>query len=162
MSKIKETIEVKCPRFYALHHAERFFSVHRRGVTPDTVSLRVDFAKLKLPGASEARHDVAVRHQLWGEPGKDQALNISWDPHDATVPSFSGTLRAAERDGGSTLTLDGEYKPPLGVAGAAFDLVAGRRIASATIRTLLEEMKEFIESDFQIARATDLAESPKE
>jgi len=162
VSKIKESIEVACPRYYALHHAERFFTVHRRGVSPGTISLRVDFSRLKLPGASQARHDVQVEHKLSGQPGKDQLLNLAWDPRDPTVPSFTGTLSAAENDGTTILALDGSYSPPLGVAGAAFDVVAGRRIASATIRTLLEEMKEFIESDFQTALSTDLASSPKE
>jgi hypothetical protein len=162
MRTIAETIEVSCPSYYALRHAERYFSIHRRGVAPDTISLRVDFSRLKLPGATEARHDVHVKYELSGKPGELQELRLSWDPDDAMVPRFAGTLRCSEDDGETILTLDGAYKPPLGVAGAAFDLVAGRHIASATMRALLEDMKRFIESDFQTARSTELASSPKE
>jgi hypothetical protein len=164
MSKLTETIEVDCAPFYALHHAERYFTVHRRDVTPGTISLHVDFSKLKLPGGSQARHDVRVKHELVKESGKPDELAISWDPDDRTVPSFHGRLRAeAAGDEGKTLfLLDGSYTPPLGVAGAAFDLVVGRRIASATISALLEELKGFVESDYRTARATNLADSPKE
>ena len=162
MSKISERIEAACPAYYVLHHAERYFTVHRRDVAPGTISLRVDFSKLKLPGATQARHDVRVKHELIGEPGKAQVLKIWWDPQDSTVPSFAGKLSCSEAGGRAILALDGEYAPPLGIAGAAFDLVAGRRIATATIRTLLEDMKRFIESDFRTARSTEFASSPKE
>jgi hypothetical protein len=159
---ITETIEVSCPSYYALRHAERYFSIRRRGVAPDTISLHVDFSRLKLPGATEARHDVLVKHELSGKPGEDQELRLSWDPDDAVVPSFVGTLRCSEAGGKAMLTLNGAYKPPLGAAGAAFDLVAGRHIALATMRALLEDVKQFIESDFQTALSTELASSPKE
>jgi hypothetical protein len=162
MSKLTETIEVKCPAYFALHHAERYFSVHRRGVTPGTIALRVDFSRLKLPGTSQARHDVRVEHKLLTEGGRSR-LSISWNPHDRVVPSFAGTLHCKEAaPGKAILTLEGTYDPPFGIAGAAFDLVAGRRIASATMQTLLEDIKEFVEVDFETARLTSLASAPKE
>jgi len=162
VSNLKETIEVECPTFYAMHHAERFFTVHRRDQTPGTLTLRIDLSSLKFPGTGQARHDVRVTHELVEEQGKKK-LALSWDPEDQTVPRFTGTLAASEKDGGkTTFTLDGTYTPPLGVAGAAFDLVVGRKIASATARALLEDIKRFVESDFQTALATNLASSPKE
>lgn len=162
MSDLKETIDVECPTFYAMHHAERFFTVHRRNHIPGVLTLRVDLSSLKLPGSSQVRHDVRVTHELIGEQGKKK-LALSWDPEDQTVPRFTGTLTSSgEEPGKTTLTLAGSYKPPLGVAGRAFDLVVGRKIASATIRSLLEDIKQFIDSDYQTAKATDLASSPKE
>jgi len=126
------------------------------------LTLRVDLSSLKLPGSSEARHNVRVKHELTEKDGA-KTLALSWDPQDRTVPRFAGTLSAGEKDpGATTLTLEGAYTPPLGVAGAAFDLVAGRKIASATAHGLLEDIKEFIESDYRTARATNLASSPKE
>src|SRR5579871_172023 len=129
MSNLKETISVKCPRHYIMHHAQRYFTVHRRDVTPGTIALWVDLSSLKLPGATRARHDVRVEQQLVQSPGGPGTLNLSWDPGDATVPRFAGTLDSAEGDdGNTTLTLEGRYEPPLGVVGAAFDAVVGRRI----------------------------------
>ncbi|MGC1380764.1 MAG: hypothetical protein WA814_07045 [Candidatus Baltobacteraceae bacterium] len=162
MSNLTETIDVECAPFYAMHHVERFFTTPRRDHVPGMLTLRIDLASLKLPGTSQARHDVRVTHSLVEEDGKPK-LAISWDPDDQTVPRFSGTLSTQEKAAGlTTLTLDGAYTPPMGIAGAAFDLVAGRKIAAATARALLADMKQFIESDFQAARATNLASSPKE
>ncbi len=163
MSKIRETIGVACPMHYIMNHAQRFFTVHRRDVTPGTIALRVDLSALNLPGAAQARHDVHVEHELRREPGKPGEIAVSWDPADRTVPSFAGTLHCSEGGEGETiLALDGEYEPPLGVAGAVFDLVVGRRIAAATLQALLEDIKRFVEADFKTALSTNLADSPKE
>ncbi|MBV9056250.1 MAG: hypothetical protein JO078_08580 [Candidatus Eremiobacteraeota bacterium] len=163
MSELKETIKVKCPRHYVMHHAERYFSVHRRDVAPGTIALKVDLSSLKLPGATQARHDVRVQHQLVGKGGEPDALSLSWDPEDKTVPRFAGMLESAQADAGnSILILEGAYEPPFALVGAAFDAVVGKRIASATLRSLLEDMREFIEKDFQTALATNLADSPKD
>jgi hypothetical protein len=162
VSNLKETIDVSCPTFYTMYHAERFFTAHRRDFTPGVLRLRVDLSKLKLPGTGQAVHDVRVQHALI-EANDSKRLALSWDPEDQTVPRFSGTLSCAPKDAGvTTLILEGAYLPPLGVAGAAFDLVVGRKIAAATAHGLLEDLKQFIESDFQTARATNLASSPKE
>lgn len=162
-SDLKETIDVACPTFYALHHAERFFTLERRDHTPGVLTLRVDPSSLKLPGSSQARHEVRVLHEMREIKG-EKKLALAWDdPQDQTVPRFAGTLTAGEKEPGiTTLTLEGGYEPPLGVAGKAFDLIVGRKIASATARALLVDLKQFIESDYEAAKATKLASSPKE
>lgn len=162
MSSIRESIDVDCPTHYVMQHALRFFTVRRRDVAPGTISLRVDLSNLNLPGTAEARHTVSVCHDLVADAGTPGVLELSWDPEDRTVPSFKGTLRCEGGDGRSALTLEGEYKPPLGVAGAVFDLVVGRRIASATLQSLLSDIKTFVEADFQTALSTNLADSPKD
>jgi hypothetical protein len=162
MSDLKESIDAECSTFYALHHAERFFSVHRRDRTPDTLMLRVDLSSLGLPGASRAYHEVRVMHEMTEKEGK-KGLALAWDPQDETVPRFRGTLTCGEKAPGvTTLTLEGAYTPPLGVAGKAFDLIVGRKIAAATARALLEDIKQFVEADYKTAKATNLASSPKE
>jgi hypothetical protein len=162
MSDLKEAIDVACPTFYALHHAERFFTVHRRDRTPGVLTLRVDLSSLGLPGSSQALHEVSVTVEPTEEQGQKR-LAITWDPKDKSVPRFSGALKSGEQAPGTTrLTLEGTYTPPLGVAGKAFDLVVGRKIAAATARALLEDIKQFVESDFATAKATNLASSPKE
>ena len=147
---------------YVMQHVLRFFTVRRRDVAPGTISLHVDLSNLNLPGSAQARHTVSVRHALLAEPGTPGVLELSWDPEDRTVPSFKGTLRCEGGDGKSALALEGAYKPPLGVAGAVFDLVVGRRMASATLQSLLSDIKTFVEADFQTALSTNLADSPKD
>ena len=162
MSNLNQTIEVECPTFYTLHHVERFFTVARRDHKPGTLTLRLDLSSLKVPGSSQASHTVKVAHEIVGEKGAKR-LGLSWDPQDQTVPRFEGTLSCAATEPGKTaITLDGTYTPPLGVAGKAFDLVVGNRIATATANALLEDIKTFVESDYKTAAATNLASSPKD
>jgi len=49
----------------------------------------------------------------------------------------------------SLLELVGEYEPPLGAAGKAFDLLAGSRIASQTARYLLAEIAGELEQRYR-------------
>jgi hypothetical protein len=162
MSNLKETIEAQCPTFYALHHVERFFTVARRDRVPGTLTLRLDLSSLKLPGSSQASHTVKVKHEIAGEEGA-RRLVLAWDPRDQSVPRFEGTLSCAPAEPGKTIiTLEGTYTPPLGVAGKAFDLVVGNKIAAATAQALLADIKAFVESDYQTAAATNLASSPKD
>lgn len=68
---------------------------------------------------------------------------ITWEPEPGGVyPTFEGTLTAREHhsDGGTVLELDGNYKPPLGAAGAAFDKLLGHRLATDTAQEFLMEL----------------------
>lgn len=69
-------------------------------------------------------------------------LDISWHPVSGPYPSFQGKLFAWRGDNSSCrLEIEGSYKPPGGVAGAAFDAVLGHRIAAETIQDLLTRFK---------------------
>jgi hypothetical protein len=163
MSKVRETLNVRCPLHDLVHHAERYFSVHRRGQTPGMFNLNVDMSKVGLPGNAQVRHDVRVHYKVSKGNDRPDAILLSWDPNDRFVPTFKGAISGARLEGGeSALTLEGEYDAPFGAAGAVFDAVLGRRIASVTAKALLQDMKEFIEPDYQMALATNLASSPKE
>ena len=88
---------------------------------------------------------------------------MTWDPDDRFVPKFAGALSGERVEaGGSRLTLEGRYDAPFGAAGAVFDAILGRNIAAVTANALLQDMKEFIEADYQTALSTTLASSPKE
>jgi hypothetical protein len=160
MSTMKESILVDCPMHDIIVLAERYFSAHRRGQEPGTVTLVVDLADLRIPSQVQARHNVHVAYRASRD---SDVLKIAWDPQDSMIPKFAGVLHA-ERSFGfhTTLTLEGRYHPPLGVLGAAFDALVGKRIASATGYALLQDIKAFIESNYKQALATTLASSPKE
>jgi hypothetical protein len=163
VSTLRENIDVKCPTHYLIHHAERYFTVHRRGQTPGTFSLTVDMSKVGLPGNVQARHDVRMLYKVSEGANHQDAIVLTWDPDDRFVPKFAGALSGERLEGGeSRLTLEGQYNAPFGPVGAAFDVILGRRIAAATANALLQDMKEFIESDYQMALSTTLASSPKE
>ena len=163
MGALNERIDIQCPRHYLIHHTERYFTVHHRGQTPGTFGLTLDLSKVGIPGKLQARHDVRMRYSISKGPDGHDVIYLTWDPDDRMVPRFSGTLAdACAGDGRSFLTLEGAYDAPFGAVGSVFDAVMGRRIGAATARALLHDIKLFVESDYQIALATSLAESPKE
>jgi len=162
-ARIKENTLVDCPLHEVMYYAERYFSVHRRGQQPGVFTLSIDSTSLKIPGHVEARHDVKVAYELKGDPGHPDAISLAWDPQDKIMPKFAGVLHAERREAAHVmLILEGEYTPPFGIVGAAFDAVLGQRIASATAAALLQDIKTFIESTYGDARQTTLASSPKD
>lgn len=73
-------------------------------------------------------------------------LDVSWEPKDGgPYPTFNGTLSVAEDAvGWSRIEIDGTYRPPFGVAGAAFDAAVGQRLAQGTATELLAELKRIL------------------
>jgi hypothetical protein len=111
--------------------------------------------RLRVPvnGASERLSiDREVRIEAWRDRD-DQNLNdlirIRWTPEGSVVfPKFVGTLLVwGESDPNiSYIELDGDYKPPLGIAGELFDETIGHRIAQSTARELLRDLERGIEA----------------
>jgi hypothetical protein len=75
------------------------------------------------------------------------AFEIGWTAGTRFFPDFRGTLRLRIASVDETqLSLEGEYRPPLGTAGAVFDALVGRRIARATMRDLLDRLAAAMEA----------------
>jgi hypothetical protein len=85
-----------------------------------------------------------------GEPERGPSLirvPISWRvPGSGAFPQFRGFFEIRPCDGLACIALLGYYQPPFGVAGRAFDAVAGHRIANATIAQLLAEVADALSS----------------
>jgi hypothetical protein len=105
-----------------------------------TIALRLPLGDLRV------EHDVEVR--LAPKPGYTgyKLLDVSWTPKPAgAYPAFAGTLSVADEGAGwSRIELDGTYKPPFGLLGAAFDAAVGHRIAEATATELLAQLKRIL------------------
>ena len=79
----------------------------------------------------------------------DQRLYVEWKPKEgAPLPHFFGELilRAEPECKGSVLEISGDYVPPFGVPGHAFDLFVGQRIATATAKNVLRKIAVDIEA----------------
>ncbi|HTX59886.1 MAG TPA: hypothetical protein VMH02_09420 [Verrucomicrobiae bacterium] len=113
---------------------------------PDRVRLRVPLSGIGEGPALQKEVEVVYR----SKPGApDHAWNVRWKADGRFYPDFDGTL-AVERDdrtGDDALVLAGEYEPPLGAAGKAFDAVLGARIASATAREFLRAIAQQMEQE---------------
>jgi len=132
---------VRCPFSVAHDYAEDFFADASRGV-----ELRVpvrDAGHLRRPVRL-----VAGRRRDEDEPGRvHDALDIDWSAETHFFPDFHGTLTLRIDSVETTrLTLEGTYEPPFGPFGVAFDMVAGRRIARATLSDLLRRLGDAMEA----------------
>jgi hypothetical protein len=107
--------------------------------------LRVAIADLIV----ERSADLVLKHAR-DYPGYE-IMDIEWRAHDGGLyPVFCGTLSVENVTGNyCRLDLDGSYVPPLGLAGAVFDAVAGHKIALATARELLDDIRIGFEFAFQ-------------
>lgn len=142
MAEIHEFVSVRCPFDRASTYLERFFRLLPSDGDAGVLSLRVHLADLVI------EHDVDVKLGRAREIPAFTVLDIEWDPkNDGPYPHFTGTLTASdEAVGWSRIDLDGEYKPPLGPVGAAFDAAFGHGIAVKTAQELLARLKSELEN----------------
>ncbi|HTD33422.1 MAG TPA: hypothetical protein VK665_07175 [Candidatus Elarobacter sp.] len=135
MSTIHEYTTVRCP-FDEV--PDRLYAHFDGGEA--TMPLRVRIGELKV--------ERDVDFHLSSKPAYPgyKLLDVSWAPKDGgPYPSFAGTLSVAEDAiGYSRIEIDGEYRPPFGIAGAAFDAAVGHRIAQGTATELLDEIKRIL------------------
>jgi hypothetical protein len=134
---------------------------------PELARERLLACLAKLPGGSDGHatlhlvagsaprglhleHDVDATFAPAQDPrGLEFRLGIAWKPTGTRLlPEFKGVVRFQyDEDYGHTwLRIEGDYEPPLGAAGSAFDAVAGQRIARTTLRALLDEFRTVVES----------------
>lgn len=106
-----------------------------------------------LASGNGLHKDVLVSYAMGADPMHfDEPWRIHWIPAGGgPYPTFDGelTIRADQDYPTSIIELTGSYKPPLGIAGAAFDAVAGSRIATATAQTLLRQLGDAMESRYR-------------
>lgn len=89
----------------------------------------------------------------------EPAWKIHWTPEPGGIyPSFEGTLSAqrSEIDDATVLELAGEYIPPLGAAGEAFDHLMGRKLTSQTAHDVLENLAEAMRAQYALDEAREI------
>ena len=150
MSTILERRVVHCP--YQRSRTQLEQMLREPAETGKSETLRLDAPMGSTNGASLHR-DVTVTYGSATDPMHfDQPWRVHWEPRaGGPYPDFDGmlTVRADETYRTSLLELKGEYKPPLGVAGAAFDALMGWRVASATAQALLQKLAADIEEHYR-------------
>lgn len=102
---------------------------------------------------SSIQREVLASYSAGADPmHMDEPWKVHWTPKGGgPYPDFDGelTVRADEDYDTCVLELRGDYKPPGGVAGQAFDAMVGSRIASATARELLSSIGREIQSRYE-------------
>lgn len=140
MTHVFERLVLHCPYVRAREYLRESLESAADNGTVQTLPLT---ATLRfVPGALEK--NVLVRYERSRDPLHfDEPWQVSWTPENGgPYPDFSGelTVRADDTYQGAVLELSGDYAPPLGAPGKAFDMVLGARIASSTARGLLQSI----------------------
>jgi hypothetical protein len=82
--------------------------------------------------------------------GLEHGVVVAWSPAgEGPFPQFHGTLSIAAKNPKScTMSLKGDYEPPLGPIGKAFDRAVGHKLAESTADDLLKVICDRVELDF--------------
>ncbi|MGZ3499587.1 MAG: hypothetical protein ACXVAK_18840 [Vulcanimicrobiaceae bacterium] len=152
MTRIDERVHLRCPYVRAREYMhEMLQQVVWESILPQSLQLTAT-----LPVANiELAKDVSVEFAPAADatPG-EEGWEVRWTPQAGGIyPSFEGklTLRPDEDYGFPILELAGEYAPPLGVVGLAFDAAVGHTIASETARHLLAGIASGIVARYRIS-----------
>ena len=150
MQTIRDRIEVDCPFSTAIDSAQTYLShlarvdggrVLRLPVPVPRVRRRLDLAWTVYASATldRDRTDPARCHD---------ALWIRLRPkRGVPFPDVAVLLTARPSHGHTMLHLTAEYEPPFGLAGAAIDRIAGRRVTENAMLGLLAEVKRALEAE---------------
>jgi hypothetical protein len=159
MTEVYGTTTVNAPYSVALDSI-----VRRLRVKKHRLKLSVPLAKLGFGANLGIDRDVDVAfvplHGHKGERLLHDELQFVWEPAGGgPFPTFTGSLKMHPLGLKTEIVLSGEYKPPLGLVGEAFDAVIGKRIAEATAKMLLEMLQQELEADFSAVKET-IEETP--
>jgi len=135
MSELHAFVTVHCPFEDAREHLYERFQDGR-----GTISLGI------VVGDVRVETGVRISFRDKADYTGYHIIDVSWKPaNGGPFPEFHGTLSIAQDAiDWSRIDLDGAYRPPFGLAGAAFDAVLGHRIAEATANHLLAKLKEML------------------
>ena len=145
MGNIHERRCVGIPFEHASEYLDRYMhDVIWDGAGHLVLSVVVPVERLGFDRRIEISKAVTVRFSPATEDGSaDHMTAISWEPEGrGPFPQFNGCigLQPDQLPEHCQLVLDGEYDPPLGIAGDVFDAIVGKHIARMTIRNLLDEI----------------------
>ncbi|HEX3464347.1 MAG TPA: hypothetical protein VHS78_09905 [Candidatus Elarobacter sp.] len=146
LSRVVVERVARCPFSVAHDYAEEFLrDIDERGAEV-RVRLR-DFIPTRRGKVRRRVRIVFERRLDETEAGRPHdAVALHWSAGTRLFPDFHGTLRLRIASVDETLlTLEGEYRPPLGPFGTLFDVLVGRRIARSTMRELVGRIAKALE-----------------
>jgi len=158
VSKLFERVYVDVPPAQAARRVVDYLR-ERGNSDGDTARLPLRLA-LSLPGRDTPvafeKNVIATFAPVSQTSDMGSHYRVAWTPEGGgPFPLFGGTLSIGGDEDYQhfSLSLAGDYEPPLGIAGDAFDALAGRFIARATSRDLLGRMRDGIEAAFEADEA---------
>jgi len=111
-------------------------------------------------GRSRLRRDVTLSFGIQTDVAEDgrvhDELRVQWASGSRLLPDFNGSIRFRIDGERTRVLVDGTYAPPFGAFGTAFDRIAGRTIARASVQDLADRIAEHLtrrEAGWRIAHA---------
>lgn len=153
MSAIRERRCANVPFASAGEYLEQYIhDVVSDGGGRIMLSVAVPIERLGIDRRIEVSRMVSVRFVKPEDPQlAAQLTGISWEPDKGgPYPQFTGSIRleADENADRCCIMLEGEYDPPFGVVGDAFDALVGKHIARTSVRNLLDEISIIMETSY--------------
>ena len=143
MTPIAEKQLVRAPLASAHRFVHAFMADHR--------APKGNGARVTLRAGDAAQPAIVVLQAVHRPQDMTPHYKVHWEAESGgPYPVFDGelTIGGDEDYNAFWLDLNGVYTPPGGLAGGLFDAVIGRRIADATARGLLAEIRTTIENLF--------------
>ncbi len=144
---VNESLQLACPYHLAQGYLDETFRDQGQDGRSHVLQLEVPV------GGQHLVKNVLVEVSLGRDPmHMDHPWRVHWRPQGGgPYPAFDGelTVRAGEDYDRAVLEMTGSYRPPGGALGAAFDLIAGHELASATMRVLLGKIARDFEAHYQ-------------
>jgi len=97
--------------------------------------------------------DIAEIRDLTDGTRIHEALKFRWRAHSwISLPVMSGLITVRPNGLATELRMEGTYTSPLGAVGQLFDRIIGRRLAQRTVNGFLDELRDFVEQQWQKER----------
>jgi hypothetical protein len=153
MTTIEERLQVHCPYVRAREYLRESLEPAAKSRLPERVRLTATLPATNIELAKYARVEYAhaIDPMHFDEPWK-----VHWTPENGGIyPSFEGelTVRADESYRNAVLELKGEYLPPAGTVGRAFDAAVGKTMAHETANNILAAIGRDMESRYTAEEA---------
>ena len=150
MTEVFGTITVKAPYSVALDAIVRLLRARK-----NRIMLTVPLKGTGLGLEREVNVNFLAVRGHKGERHLHDELQLTWEPSGGgPFPTFTGSLKMQALGNDTELLLSGEYQPPMGALGEAFDALIGKKIAETTAQQLLAELKAGLEADFAAVKET--------
>ncbi len=147
MRRLRDTIQMDVPLGEAQSRIDAYFDSLRGAGGVANLRLPIKGAGAALGLSLEREASIEAR-KTRDDDNLNDVVRVSWKTEGSPLfPEFNGVLVVwGEADPHrSFVEIDGEYTPPLGMAGEAFDELVGARIAKATAREFLNDLKRTVE-----------------
>jgi hypothetical protein len=137
--------EVLCPFPVVMERVAHYLEDHG-----GTIALVLPMHAIGFPSYLQLRGDAAMRFVVTRDATdrtrRHDAIAISLQPFDVGVfPVFTGLIIARPLNDHAILKIDGQYYPPFRWLGALFDAIVGRRMASATAQTFIDDIRRYVQ-----------------